>query len=195
MFLLLLLIFNHCVALRAQPAIMTYFPPLAFDESRTNWYAKYLIAMDEPSLFQESKEKTVHSYRFLWLRSFDPAVAIRLTIDPEGTGLIEVKVFKENGDNAGRVIMNETVPVGKENVDQFLQQVIKSGFWELPTSEKENQSDDFITIHSDGAQWILEGAKSGDYHVVDRWSPKKGLYRSLCLRLVELAKLKVNKIY
>ena len=41
----------------------------------------------------------------------------------------------------------------------------------------------------DGAQWILEGRKGEQYHVVDRWSPETGAYREFCLSLVKIAGL------
>jgi hypothetical protein len=35
----------------------------------------------------------------------------------------------------------------------------------------------------------VEGRKGSEYHVVDRWSPKNGAYRDLCLTLLKLAGL------
>jgi hypothetical protein len=56
---------------------------------------------------------------------------------------------------------------------------------------------------SDGAQWILEGTKGNDYHVVNRQSPddnfhrNAGKYRELCLHILKLSglDLKKEKIY
>jgi hypothetical protein len=45
----------------------------------------------------------------------------------------------------------------------------------------------------DGAQWILEGAEDGRYHVVDRWSPGPGPYRDICLVFLGLAGLAIPK--
>jgi len=28
----------------------------------------------------------------------------------------------------------------------------------------------------DGVQWIIEGVKNGNYHIVDHWAPRAGKY-------------------
>jgi hypothetical protein len=44
----------------------------------------------------------------------------------------------------------------------------------------------------DGAQWIIEGARNGTYHIVDRWSPEDGEIRALGLLILnDLAKMKL----
>ena len=51
---------------------------------------------------------------------------------------------------------------------------------------------------TDGSQWIIEGVKKGQYHVVDRWMPKDGMVRELGLLLaLDFAKLNIpkNEIY
>ena len=41
----------------------------------------------------------------------------------------------------------------------------------------------------DAAQWIFEGLKGGEYHIVDRWSPENGEVHSLgIMMLIDLAK-------
>jgi hypothetical protein len=44
----------------------------------------------------------------------------------------------------------------------------------------------------DGAEWILEGARDGRYHVVARLSPQDGTYREACLYLLNLSKIEVE---
>lgn len=44
-----------------------------------------------------------------------------------------------------------------------------------------------------GAQ--LEGVHNGTYRIVDRWSPKKGIYRDAALFLLKLANVKVREVY
>lgn len=61
-----------------------YFPPDMFsddhcqDEYTNRWYSKVLTGMDEPSLSEASEDLESHAYRFLWLRTFHPDVAVRL---------------------------------------------------------------------------------------------------------------------
>jgi len=73
---------------------------------------------------------------------------------------------------------------------RFLEHVERSKFWKLPPVLDDGGVD--------GAQWIIEGVRYGDYHVVDRWSPQNGEIRSLGLYILrDLAKLKLarNEIY
>jgi hypothetical protein len=60
-------------------------------------------------------------------------------------------------------------------------------FWRLPTRE------DICVI--DGAQWILEGLKNGNYHIVDRFSPERGMFREIALKFIQLAHVTVKEIY
>lgn len=182
--------------LSAEEPKKTFFPDLVFDnsislnQSTVDWYTKHLIALDEPSLFEASTDKKLHCYRFLWLRTFDHPISLRLIVDPEGTGLIYVKTADgAGGYEPGKLITNETVPVTKQNVDKFLRMLNKLQFWNLPTRAKTDE------MGLDGAQWILEGVLNGQYHIVDRWSPEKGSYREAALFLVDLARLKIKNIY
>jgi hypothetical protein len=53
----------------------------------------------------------------------------------------------------------------------------KAQFWTAPTEQEADG------VGCDGAQWIMEGVKTSQYHVVDRWSPKEGPYRKAALFL------------
>ena len=178
------------------PVTTQYFPELAFENSKelnnfvVEWYTKNLLALQEPSLFETSKDKRIHCYRFLWLRTFDEPIAVRLIVDPEGTGLIVLKIASgASGYDPGILTTNETVPLMRSEVDNFLEQMNRAKFWQQPTREKTD------AIGLDGAQWIFEGVKFGNYHIVDRWSPKMGAYRETALLLLRLSKIKVKAIY
>jgi hypothetical protein len=172
-----LLVFNAF----AEPPDNTNFP---------EWYSKNLVALQEPSLFELSKDKKAHVYRFLWLRTFDKPIALRLVVYPEGTGLIFKKISDGSaGYDPGELVVNETVAVNKEDVDTFLEMLNKVKFWQLPIKEKSD------VLGLDGAQWVIEGVSSGKYHLVDRWSPTKGQFREAALQLVRLAGIKVKAVY
>src|SRR5262245_57942636 len=154
------------------------------------WYSKFLTAMEEPSLYNLSQDQRIHCYRFLWLRTFHHPISLRLSIDPEGTGLITVKIADgAGGYEPGKIITNENVPVSKRDVDTFLKVLREANFWQLPAVEKSDR------MGLDGAQWVIEGTKSGKYHVADRWSPEKGSFRKLGLLMVQLSKLKIENVY
>jgi hypothetical protein len=166
-------------SLRAQTQ---YFPPHVFcrageTEHCERWYVPHLHAMGEPSLWELSKSQSAESYRFLWLRTFNRPVSARLTIAKDGSGNLSIKVLSGSGGYApGHLTQDRSIKVAKDSVDYFLQLLAKAEFWSAPT-EQENG------VGCDGAQWIIEGAKAGQYHVVDRWSPEEGPYRKAALFL------------
>jgi hypothetical protein len=61
------------------------------------WYSAQLRALKEPSLFQLASNALSHSYRFLWLRTFNHPIAIRVDIKPAGTGALTTKVTSGAG--------------------------------------------------------------------------------------------------
>jgi len=140
--------------------------------------------MKEPSLSGAAKYKALVAYRFLWLRTFHQPIAIRLTIRLDGTGFLSGKVTNgKRGYEPGALTLTNSVEVPKPEVQQFLDLVYKTEFWTSQTEE--------TTPGVDGAEWILEGAQSGNYHVVERWNPEKDDYSRACLYLLGLSKISV----
>jgi hypothetical protein len=133
---------------------------------RADWYSKHLAAMGEPSLLELSRQDaTAEVYRFLWLRSFHHPIAVRLLLRKDGTAmLISKETDGKGGYQPGKLTRNTTASLSKEQTELLLDQVQGAALWKLPTRQSEG-------IGLDGAQWILEMAKGGRYHVIDRWSP------------------------
>ncbi len=156
------------------------------DGFRNAWYSKYLEAMNEPAFF--SLEGHGESYRFIWLRSFDHPITIRIwQIGQEK--IMVVKELDEVGGNlpAGKLILDQRRQLTEDEWGKFLSLVNEASFWRLQTRTDE--------LGKDGASWILEGKKEGKTHLVDRFSPASGKYREACLYLLELSGLKVKDIY
>jgi hypothetical protein len=86
------------------------------------------------------------------------------------------------GYEPGELIVDRTYPITNEEWDQFAGLIEQACYWRQPTEDNEMHGED-------GAQWILEGAKGGRYHIVDRWSPNDGSYRETCLYLLKLSRL------
>ena len=168
-----------------------YFPTGALDSSPgtdqflSKWYSKQLTALDEPSIWLLSKNHKEETYRFLWLRTFHHPVAIRIDVNADGASWLTIKMTSgAGGYDPGHLLRNSKLLLTKEQTDVFLRKLKENQFWELaPTRESDG---------NDGAQWILEGAKDGKYHIVDRWTPQDGPVRAIgLLMLNELAKLKI----
>ena len=145
--------------------------------------------MNEPSLWQASSNEDMHAYRFLWLRTFDAPIAIRLEIDSEGTGLLFAKSTDgKAGYWPGNLVTDDVHNLTTDQIDGFFGKLDQAQFWQLPSTDYSQQG-------FDGADWVVEGVKDGRYHVVVRWLPGGTPFRELALHMVELSGLKVDKVY
>jgi hypothetical protein len=169
---------------------LLYFPPGVFstnewrDQFRRDWYSKHLEAMHEASFyFPDSSEE--ESYRFLWLRSFHHPVAVRVRSSGGGLLITVKELSGAGGHDPGKLTVNRTRKVAKEEWDEFIRLIEQTCYWGLPTEDEG-------LIGEDGAQWILEGVRSSRYHIVDRWSPRNGSYREACLYMLKLSGLGVD---
>jgi hypothetical protein len=191
--LLLLFVTNgFAQALPAAPADFApdetprYFPVGVFAVGKSDggfsarWYAEQLRALQEPSLSAITFTGGESVYRFTWLRTADRPIAVRITVHLNGTGTLTAKMADGYGGyGPGKLIANSNREVGVKEVQRLLNLIKAMGFWQMP-SEPAPRSD---VVNLDGAQWILEASSHGDYHVIDRWSPRKGPLRELGLYL------------
>jgi hypothetical protein len=174
-----------------------YFPVGVFSphEDGMNWIAKFysssLAAMQEAPL-SFIKDKNIETYRFLWLRSFHPPVSIRFYRANNQSYMVVKQLsgvgVPENGEaNFPKTLtVNETRPVTEAEWQRFQELLKKSGFWSIPT-------EDGKPIGLDGAGWLFEGVKSGQYHVVDRQSPEQGDFREACVYLLRISGVKIDE--
>lgn len=172
-----------------RPAKSSYFPPGAFypepehERFIVEWYTKHLKAMGERPLLSHP-ESRAESYRFLWLRTFHHPVAVRVWRSDDGWFLNVKQLSGAGGYEPGRLVMNQTRQLTSAEWDGFVSLLDRSCYWQLPT--------EIGDMGNDGAQWILEGAKEGRYHVVDRWTPRSGDFRESCLYLLKLSNLGID---
>jgi hypothetical protein len=165
-----------------------YFPDKAFNQNGkpsddlADWYSKYLVALQEPSLYEFSMESNMEFYRILILPTRHSPVSFRIMISADGTGSLFVKMTDgQGGYEAGKLIKNFTIRLTKDQLDNFLNKLNKAHFWELKpyqppivkgvdngVDEDGFTSEEYIL---DGTAWVYEGAKDGIYHVVSNMSP------------------------
>jgi hypothetical protein len=169
-------------------AKVNYFPADAFgDEFLREWFSTVLLRLNEPSLYERSKPVSSQSYRFLWIRAFHHPVSIRFDVGRDGIAVLTVKVASGNGGpSPGHLIENRTRRITKERTAWFLGQINALEFWTLRSRYNSQPPG------PDGAEWVIEGIKDGNYIVVSRSPPENGAVRSLGLALaLDLANLKI----
>jgi hypothetical protein len=179
-----------------------YFPEGVFDDpgQASSWYPYELRVLGEPSLYDLSANPSNQSYRFLWLRTFDPPVAVRLDVNADGTGTVVTKI----GDGkAGypttikKVVEIDRHDLTREQVQAFAALVDKDRFWWLESDEPAPAG----KARNDGSEWVIEAVRNGSYNVVARWSPGSNSSEGSKAVLeigkmaIDLAQLKVAKVY
>ena len=146
----------------------SYWPPRTFesdaeeDAFRRNWYSAQLCAMGEAPLSPSVAGQ--RRIRFLWLRSFDPGVSVRVDHSEGETKLVAVELSGRGGLIPGEEARRITRDLSADKWSAIEQSLNASAFWNLPTSASESG------IGFDGSQWIVEVAEPQRHHVVDRWS-------------------------
>jgi hypothetical protein len=175
-----------------------YFPDGVFDDPDqvSSWYPYELRVLGEPSLYELAGDASAESYRFLWLRTLDPPVAIRVDVNGDGSGTVTTKI----GDGeAGyptttkKVVEIDRRVLTREQVQAFAAQIRKLDFWWIATDEDPGD------VKNDGSEWVVEAARDGDYNVVARWSPMSNSSAGSKAVLafgqaaIDLAQLKVAK--
>jgi hypothetical protein len=187
-----------------------YFPAGVFGTStntlRERWYSQTLAAMGEPSLFILRADKSIQVYRFLWLPSFHRPISVRLTINSDGSGTVVARsvdrhmgLLTKPRSDTGKLIVDTSGKATSADVANVMKQLDSVKFWSMTTKES---PEGFQGVDAgqpgytqvplpklDGAGWLLEGLRQGEYHVVDRRSPEKDSYSQLCRYLLGLGKV------
>jgi hypothetical protein len=158
------------------------------DQFRASWYGRNLRALQEPSLFALTKTPSSESYRFLWLRTFHHPVSVRVDCKPDGSSIVIAKITSgAAGYDPGIVSQTSSHTMTKEQTQAFLKHVAAANFWQMPSQDYERGG-------ADGAQWVIEGVKNGNYHLVDRWTPESGAVHDLGMIFAfELGQLPIPK--
>jgi len=172
----------------------TYFPKGRFagdyegsDEFRQRWYGKHLASMNEPSL-SCSRPMASEVYRFTWLRSFHEPWAIRVERTASGALLLAVETNGKGGQGAGRPTYTVSRELGNSGWNTMAACIQAADFWRLPLKDQ--------SFGLDGAEWIFEGLRAGEYRVISRWSPGTGSFYDLGRCFMQLAGLgQITPVY
>ncbi len=169
-----------------------YFPALAFfpkdrdlNEIVVDLKAVHLRAMKEPSLWmlsQRDRDATV--YRFLWLATGQHPISLRLERVGEDDLLHVARHDGPPGLTAGRMDLDRWIKVDARRARKIIARLEATRFWTAPAEVKESRG------RGDGDVFLIEGAKDGRYHVIDRAGSTSGdAYREFGRSLLERADL------
>lgn len=148
-----------------------------------SWYSGQLEAMEEPVLINIQNEEV---YRFTWLRTFHNPIAIRVSKNENEITLTWKSCDGAGGYAPGKLIIDKSKKLSQNEWETFLKMLKDIDYWNLPTNEPD-------VMGCDGAQWILEGVNNGEYHVVDRWTPRNTDFSEVCMYLLDLTSLKIKE--
>ncbi|WP_417602383.1 hypothetical protein [Owenweeksia hongkongensis] len=148
-----------------------YFPLEPFQDTsfpgstQSNiYYAQYLRAFEEESLYKQSGEIII--YRFTWLRTFHHPVMVRVENINDKLRVYWKVMDGMGGYGTDTLLQNERSGISFQNWNELDSLIDETDFWNLPQGERKPPN-------TDGSNWLLEGYRNGNYHLVDRHSPKK----------------------
>jgi hypothetical protein len=182
-----------------------YFPVAAFrdsgsptgDQHKAFMYSSPLFYMKEPKIYQDKSNNEV--YRFLWIRSFDDPIAIRLEKNNDQIILFWRSCkLTDHQDQASPIVVSRHRKIDNQTWLKFLSLLNDIDFFTMSSMPVENKvtDDEYpeVTVdYLDGADWILEGKKGENYHVVTRNSPdKESKYFKCCDFLINMTDLKIE---
>ncbi len=168
---------------------VAFFPPHTFPDAVegfvTQWYGKHLTAMHEPSMWATAARGET-AYRFVWLRTWGRPMAVRVTRVGDRAHLVAIRLSGDGGYDPGTIDAKRERDLGPAEWTRVEDAFAAASFDTTATQGE---------MGNDGAQWILERAKSGGYRLVERWSPtydaasaaKNAAFVRACNVLLDLA--------
>jgi len=142
---------------------LDYFPPGTLTGRAATftvyWFSRDLYSLGEKPLPPEVRTNAT-IYRFTYLGAFSGPMSVTLNVMPDGGGTVIMKSASESRD---ALATGDSLPVSQAKVSQFVQGLQRADFWHMPP--------DVPSTGMDGAEWILEGVRSGEYHVAFRRCP------------------------
>lgn len=151
---------------REAGGLLEYFPGAGSQDQnrRFHGYASLLSSLGEPSL---SCSTQVSVYRFLWVRSFQGPISVRVERRADAWALVAVESLSMDGDasRARRVSRTLTRAEGR----RFEEALSRSNLFDAPAKP--------WSRGLDGADWVVEARESDRHRLHEEWSPDEGPVR------------------
>jgi hypothetical protein len=163
-------------------------PPI-LRRSASDWYSSHLKAAGERPLAELAAGAPRQlNVRFVWLRSFDKPVIVRIQEQPDGRARIEAKRLSgAGGYEPGEVeehLLRDLTPAEFDGFKAMLKNAALA---------RESAANCDAGI--DGAQWVLEVIDGGKYSFFERWTPEQGAVRDVGLAMLRLTGFDLEPIY
>jgi hypothetical protein len=146
------------------------------------------------SVFRESPivpatNPSAEIYRIFIIPTFYHPLSIRVEKSGGDYLLVAKRLSGQGGYGWGTLKGEKKRKLSEREWRSLLNLLNETSFWSLPTGDKEFEPNEKgeVTICLDSTSWILEGVSGGKYHVVDRYSERKGV-KEVGLYMVMLTK-------
>ncbi|MDR0322310.1 MAG: hypothetical protein LBI28_12485 [Treponema sp.] len=169
-----------------------YFPKNSFSDSDDldafvqTWYGEHLDVLDNENLIFLNKglfkrflnKSKINVIRFTCLRTFHSPFSIKVIWD-NNAKLIYNMSNGAGGYSAGELINHFEKSLNNDQINNLTEIIHSYNIFNQPSVIDESGFD--------GSQWIIEINMDGNYKVIDRWSPKRGMIYDIGKYLVELS--------
>ncbi|MBK8466725.1 MAG: hypothetical protein IPL32_12925 [Chloracidobacterium sp.] len=141
------------------------------------------------------EDSNTEIYRITFIPTFHNPIKIRVEKHKNNYVLIAKRLSGQGGYDAGELKVEKKRTLGRKEWDRLLDLLRKASFWELPYLEKKQEPNEKgeVTICLDGSEWVIEGSRNGQYHVVNRYCPEVKSFQAVGLYLAKLSRLGVDK--
>jgi hypothetical protein len=149
------------------------FPVRALAD-RDAWYGSQLRAGGEGPLCAEASP-TDEVYRLAWIPSFHHTVIVRVEKRGSDYSFSAAQLSGAGGYEPGTLGDKVSESLSESEWNVWLELLSQSRFWRAHTIADDTVFDASgkrtELVGLDGAEWLLEAVRGGEYHAVDRWSP------------------------
>lgn len=160
-----------------------------FEKDWFKYYDQRLEDLDEPSLWQLSKDPNAEAFRFFWLPEMGEAIVIRIDVTPEGVATITSKRSSGlDGESWGKAKDIETRVLSKEELKDLRFRFGYMKYWYVERTDEED------VINRPGPVWLYEAIHKTKYHAVERTNPAPGQTRKLGLLLLRFIEVDESEI-
>jgi hypothetical protein len=144
-------------------------------------FGAFLAAAGEAPLASDGKRTGDDMLRFVWLRTFDAPIVVRIARRGKAAHLVATRLTGQGGYDVGTVADRIARDLAPADVARLRARIAASDLDQLPARHCER------TASADGALWLFEHAVAGDYHFVLRKTGEERPVRDLGALLLELA--------